>query len=412
MSYGRYFFAQIKRITKLLPEMIVLSMLFFALTLFMGKTMVAESDYETGKTKYRIGVMGEEDDFIDMGIFLLESFDDSRYLVEIVKYDDFEAAKKDLYNGSISAFCEIPGGFYDSINYLSNDVSIKYYTPSGNRGITGVFMDEVTGIISNYIVYSEAGILSLIDYLDENGVPTDMVYEETDRLFMKYMGVLLDRGELVEVKTLGISNGLSTYGYYFVGLTLFLMSVFSFAGISFFVRKNMTLDKLAYAKGISVPKLVLADFVAYFICNVVCVTILMVPIVMMLKTGKSEIPEFFTTENSYLAQYYFNVLAAMVLICLFELLIFEVLEGTVNKIIFSFTIIIGSAYISGYLYPASFFPGVVSKVGKFLPTGVSMSFLSSFLSMKGREAATGMLLVYVAVIFVVMCFVRKRNIGK
>ena len=84
MNYGRYFFAQIKRIKKLLPEMLFLSILFFAVTLFVGKTLISGSDYEAGKLKYRIGVMGEEDEFIDMGIFLLESFDDTKYLLEIV----------------------------------------------------------------------------------------------------------------------------------------------------------------------------------------------------------------------------------------------------------------------------------------------------------------------------------------
>ena len=66
MNYGRYFFAQIKRIKRLLPEMLFLSILFFAVTLFVGKTLIAGSDYEAGKLKYRIGVMGEEDEFIDI----------------------------------------------------------------------------------------------------------------------------------------------------------------------------------------------------------------------------------------------------------------------------------------------------------------------------------------------------------
>ena len=154
MKYGRYFLAQIKRIKKLLPEMLCLSILFFGITFLIGKTLITGSDYEAGKIKYRIGVMGkEEESFIDMGIFLLESFDDAKYMMELVKYSDFEEARKDLYDGTISALCEIPEGFYDSINYLSNDVSIKYYTASGSRGVTGVFMDEITGIISDYIVY-------------------------------------------------------------------------------------------------------------------------------------------------------------------------------------------------------------------------------------------------------------------
>ena len=241
--------------------MLCLSILFFGITFLVGKTLITGSDFEAGKIKYRIGIIGkEEESFIDMGIFLLESFDVSKYMMELVKYSDFEQAKKDLYAGTLSAFCEIPEGFYDSINYLSNDVSIKYYTSSGSRGVTGVFMDEITGIISDYIVYSEAGILSLYDYLDYEGVSAEMKNEAIDKMFMSYMSVLLGRGDLVTVKTLGISNGLSTYGYYFVGLTLFLMSVLSFAGISFFIKKNDTLDKLAYSKGISVPGQIVADF--------------------------------------------------------------------------------------------------------------------------------------------------------
>ncbi|MBR5896211.1 MAG: hypothetical protein IKZ39_01175, partial [Lachnospiraceae bacterium] len=123
-------------------------------------------------------------------------------------------------------------------------------------------------------------------------------------------------------------------------------------------------------------------------------------------------PEFFTTENAFLFKFYGNVLVAMVLICMFELLIFEVLEGTVNKVIFSFTIILSCAYISGYLYPASFFPESISKVGRLLPTGVAMTFLSSFLTMKGRESATLWLVGYVAAIFVVLCLVRTKKIIK
>ncbi|MBR5992735.1 MAG: ABC transporter permease [Lachnospiraceae bacterium] len=413
MKYGRYFLAQLKRIKKLLPEMLCLSVLFFGVTFFVGKTLITGSDYEAGKIKYRIGIMGkEEESFIDMGIFLLESFDDSKYMMELVKYTDFEEAKSDLYDGTLSALCEIPAGFYDSINYLSNDLSIKYYTAAGSRGVTGVFMDEITGIISDYIVYSEAGILSLYDYLGYKGASAEMQNEAVDKLFMSYMSALLGRGNLVTVKTLGISNGLSTYGYYFTGLTLFLMSVLSFAGISFFIKKNMTLDKLAHSKGIAVPGQIAADFVAYFLCNVVCVTILMVPIFRMLKAKVIEIPEFFTTENVFLFKFYGNVLVAMVLICMFELLIFEVLEGTVNKVIFSFTIILSCAYISGYLYPASFFPESISKVGRLLPTGVAMTFLSSFLTMKGRESATLWLVGYVVAIFVVLCLVRTKKINK
>ena len=49
MNYGRYFLAQIKRINKLLPEMLFLSILFFAVTFFVGKTIIAGSDYEAGK---------------------------------------------------------------------------------------------------------------------------------------------------------------------------------------------------------------------------------------------------------------------------------------------------------------------------------------------------------------------------
>ena len=239
-----------------------------------------------------------------------------------------------------------------------------------------------------------------------------MKQEAVDRLFMDYMGVLLKRGELVTVKTLGIGNNLSTYGYYFAGLTLFLLSVLSFAGISFFIKKNRTLDKIAYSQSISVPGQIFADFSAFYLCCAVCMAVLSVPVFMMLRSKVIVIPEIFTTETSFLLKLFLQVAVTMLPVCLFELLIFEILEGTVNKIVFSFAIIMGCAYISGYLYPASFFPESVARVGRVLPTGVAMRFLSSALSFKDTDAAAGMLAIYVAGLFVILCFVRKRKINK
>lgn len=413
MNFYRYFLAGLKRIRRLFPEIMGLSLLFFALVIIMGRMLIANSDYETGKSRYGIGLLVEGDNqLVDLGIYLLESFDDSKYLVEIKKYSSREEGVEALYKNEVSALCEIPDEFYDSINELSNDVSIKYYTASGARGITGVYMDAVTGMVSNYVLYSEAGIFSLMDFCDYKGHSAQMMYEDTDRLFLAYMNAIIGRGELVEVKPLGISNGLSTYAYFFVGLSLFMVCVFSFAAISYFLEKSNSLDCIANSRGINAPMQVAADFIAYYLCNALCTLILFVPIWLVLRMGAFSIPEFEDLGLLDFAKYISAVYTAMILLCVFEFIVFEALEGTINKIIFSLVIIIGSGYVSGLLYPKTFFPESLQKFGELLPTGVSLSFLSAAVSGDDYEKWLYILLAYAVCLFGVLCFVRQRKIRR
>lgn len=413
MNFYRYFLAGLKRIRRLFPEIMGLSLLFFVLVIIMGRMLIANSDYETGKSRYGIGLLVEGDNqLVDLGIYLLESFDDSKYLVEIKKYSSREEGVEALYKNEVSALCEIPDEFYDSINELSNDVSIKYYTASGARGITGVYMDAVTGMVSNYVLYSEAGIFSLMDFCDYKGHSAQMMYEDTDRLFLAYMNAIIGRGELVEVKSLGISNGLSTYAYFFVGLSLFMVCVFSFAAISYFLEKSNSLDCIANSRGINAPMQVAADFIAYYLCNALCTLILFVPIWLVLRMGAFSIPEFEDLGFLDFAKYISGVYTAMILLCVFEFIVFEALEGTINKIIFSLVIIIGSGYVSGLLYPKTFFPESLQKFGEILPTGVSLSFLSAAVSGEDYEKWLYILLAYAVCLFGVLCFVRQRKIRR
>lgn len=413
MNFYRYFLAGLKRIRRLFPEIMGLSLLFFVLVIIMGRMLIANSDYETGKSRYGIGLLVEGDNqLVDLGIYLLESFDDSKYLVEIKKYSSREEGVEALYKNEVSALCEIPDEFYDSINELSNDVSIKYYTASGARGITGVYMDAVTGMVSNYVLYSEAGIFSLMDFCDYKGHSAQMMYEDTDRLFLAYMNAIIGRGELVEVKPLGISNGLSTYAYFFVGLSLFMVCVFSFAAISYFLEKSNSLDCIANSRGINAPMQVVADFIAYYLCNALCTLILFVPIWLVLRMGAFSIPEFEDLGLLDFAKYISAVYTAMILLCVFEFIVFEALEGTINKIIFSLVIIIGSGYVSGLLYPKTFFPESLQKFGELLPTGVSLSFLSAAVSGDDYEKWLYILLAYAVCLFGVLCFVRQRKIRR
>ncbi len=413
MNFYRYFLAGLKRIRRLFPEIMGLSLLFFVLVIIMGKMLIANSDFETGKSKYGIGLLVEGDNqLVDLGIYLLESFDDSKYLVEIKKYNSKEEGIEALYKNEVSALCDIPEEFYDSINEMSNDVSINYYTASGARGITGVYMDAVTGMVSNYVLYSQAGIFSLMDFCDYKGHSAQMKYEDTDRMFLAYMNAIISRGELVEVETLGVSNGLSTYAYYFIGLSLFMVCIFSFAAISYFLEKNNSLDCIANSRGINAPMQVAADYVAYYLCNALCILILFIPIWLVLRMGVFYIPEFEEMGFLDFAKYISSVYTAMFLLCAFEFVVFEVLEGTINKIIFSLVIIIGSGYVSGLLYPKTFFPESLQKVGEFLPTGVSLSYLSAAVSGEDYEKWFYILLAYTAVLFGILCFIRQRKIRK
>jgi len=109
--------------------------------------------------------------------------------------------------------------------------------------------------------------------------------------------------------------------------------------------------------------------------------------------------------------FFCKLLPVIIMLSAFQSLLYEIVPSIVNGVIVQFLSAISLAYISGCLYPISFFPETVQNVAYFLPTGVGLRYLQKSLSLQ-NIAIEILLMVLFTLIFVRMQVLwRKRRIA-
>ena len=57
-------------------------------------------------------------------------------------------------------------------------------------------------------------------------------------------------------------------------------------------------------------------------------------------------------------------------------MIYETVKNPVANLLLQFLGVLGMSYVSGYIYPASFFPERMAALGRALPTGTAFEYLT------------------------------------
>ena len=251
MNYKlKYFFLQLKRNALLLPQSLLAICIVLAAVGIAAYVFIIGGAYSENQQKYRIGIVRMADDeLLSLGIDLIQSVDDSRYMLTIEEYDSKKEAAAALRANEISAFVELTPEFVQAVDHLKNDVTANYYASSSQKGISGILMDEVSSIASNVIVYSDAGILSMREFMRNMGYSRNEISDATNAILIEYLEGLLERNNLITTEEIGISSGLGTVPYYFTSLLLFVLLLLTFCGVSLWNAKKAPLSQFLSSKG-------------------------------------------------------------------------------------------------------------------------------------------------------------------
>lgn len=357
ISFWGYLWAQIKRIMRLFPGIMLMTVVLAMVVGGIGYAILNSESYREQGMRYQLGIVGStQDDMLTMGVNLLENNDDSRFMLDIVRFDDEQEAKQALRDGRISAYVLITDDFIDSLNVLSSDMKLEYFATSGQRGITSVMMDELADIASRLVVSSEKGLLVLEEEMRNAGFPSESINSEIDKLLLLYVGAMLARGDMAEYVELGLSDGLSTKDYYTITMSLFFVLLLSFCSVSFFLGRNRAGYQFIAGKGLSPAKQVMAEYIAYLLLNGICVALVYSIIRIFIKCN-------------------FNIVFSIILFTSMGFFVYEAIDGVINKLLATFILYITMSYISGYFYPRNFFPDMLQTLGRIFPTGVAFECL-------------------------------------
>ncbi len=376
-----------------------------------GFAMMNSSAYQEEQQKYHLGVVGESDDeMIQLGIYMIETLDESRYMIELEEFEDEEAAKQAMRDADISAYIVITEEFADALNAMTNDSKLKYYATSGQKGITNVMMDEIASVATNIIVYSETGICTLRQLMKEQGYEKSIRSEKINDLFMVYLSALVTRTNVTEITELGLSDGLSTPAYYFIGILLFFMLLLSFCSISFFIGQKNAQYRFMKSKGVGARQQIIAEYIPFFTITLICTAITVGLMAFLMHVGIFEFEEFGRHQLHSLLRFSIHLIPVCIMFAAFGFMLFEILIGVINKILVAFMLYIGMGYVSGYFYPKTFFPDLVQVIGECIPSGVAFSYLSAVLQQNSSVLLLICILGYTILFIGIAMMVRHQKI--
>ena len=89
---------------------------------------------------------------------------------------------------------------------------------------------------------------------------------------------------------------------------------------------------------------------------------------------------------------------------------YELFHNPVANLLFQFIVTMGMGYVSGFFLPAAFFPDGLIALGRILPTGVALDYLSGI--MLGSGGKGWKLGAYLTAFLVVSILARARKIQR
>lgn len=386
----------------MMPFVLVVTM-----ALFIGIVSIVSGINNVTKNKVEnrpliVGLAGDtENEYIRYASAAVSSLSDLSVSFDLVVLGE-EEAKQLLYKGEISAYVIIPDDFIDNVSEGTN-VPLKFVTSSGADGVVPMFKEEISRAIIDIFVYSEKGVFGLGELMEDTGVDGN-VYEEINALNFEYVKLIMNRTDVFDVEVLGASDGMPFEQYLVCGLAIFFLFLIGIPFATLYIKGDYSMNRVLKARGYSYFSQFFSEYSAHFISLLTNVylaigVILLASVVIkvnLLPVGINQVYWLFV-----------QILPIVVMICSFNMLVFELSGNLVSGILMHFFITLSACYASGCFYPTYAFPKTVAEASAFLPTGIARDYFANV--MREERAVEGALLLlgYTAVFFVAAIVLRR-----
>ena len=397
----RFLFLQIKRSFKVFPFVCAVT-LALLLGLALVLNLVADKFVNSEENrKFEIALTGDtESKYIDLGLSVMRTMDKSRFSINFSQMSESEA-KRALSNGDISAYVVLPEDFIENALRGEND-KIKYVTSPGGGGITTMFKNEITQLVTEIVVNSQKGTYGVADAAEDAGLKKK-VQRYIDQISLDYVELIFNRSEVYEVKELGIVGGLSMIEAVVCGLIVVFIMLMGIPYVIIYCGKDKTLSKLLKSRGYSILPQVLCEYTAHLISMLLLVAV----IISVLALGVTVL-EIMTVND--LLPIISLLIPVIFMISAFNMMIFEISDNVVSGVLLHFFITLSLCYVSGCMYPAFAFPNILRKIAQFLPTGLARDWITAYFTDEALLRCFIGLAVYMILFLFITYFVRVRKI--
>lgn len=380
-SFGAIFFLQVKNGMHYFPGCFCLALvLCLAVCLLFGSLRSREETSDM-QTKVRVGIVGDmSESYLGMGLSAIQTLDDSAYFCELLSLEEEEAAEL-LTIGDINCYVIFPAGFLDAVISGENKPA-TFVTTDGQEGIGTVLMEEIMDVVSELVLESQTGIYSLQDYLKSAGTED---YETKElSLNIEYIKNILNRNNLFHVEVIGVSHFLSMNEYYYCSLLLLLCMIVGTIVGAVSLGEEAAFSNFLRAKGYALWKQTLARYLAFALLLLFSLCFAMGVL--------------------------YRFIPVLLLVGSLQFLLAELSDDVLGRFLLQFAGSFGMCFLSGCLYPISFFPKSLQLVGELLPTGVARRYMEEKMLGEGRLLTGLEILAYMAVFFALSVFLRRKKV--
>lgn len=368
MTMGTYFVLQCKRLLRYLPGALCVALVLL-MSLFAAYSVMVRESTTQAEAKFEIGLVGTaEDNFLQMGLAALESFDSTRMSMQIKEMTE-EEAKTALSRGTIAAYVVIPEEFVDEAMH-GHILPLKFVSTTGAAGLVSLFKDEITQVVSSILLCSQKGTFGMSDLLYDQGI-TKGLGKKMDAMALRYVDYVLARDKTYRLQELGIGDALDLADYLLFGICVVFLLLVCLPFAPLMIRRDQALSRMLCARGQKPLGQLLCDYLGYLLCFGVMLTVL-------LGLGLGVFPEILQTLSVW--ELLSRAIPVVVMVTALSFLLYTLASDLIGGVLLQFFVTVSLCFVSGCMYPPYFFPAQIQKLGLWLPTGIARTQLSGLLT--------------------------------
>lgn len=406
ISWKQYLKVQLKRAGKALPGICLLTVFLTVGLLVLMKAMFLIEESKSENRIVNVGIVGDIDDtYLGIGIEVIKNMDGIRNLADIQTMTEEEAMQA-FVSGDISAYLLVPEGFIDSVVYGENK-QLTYVTNDAAQDIGGLLINELVGSISQMITMTQTSVQSMQSYMLEHDM-RDGLWEATEGINIAYIEVVLNRMDMFELEELGISNSISFTGHLFTGILVLLMLLWGINSVSLLVRSENSLLKILHTRGLNSRKQVLSEVGAYLVLQCASLLCVFICVIIIKAAFGLSIREWDVLEAGEKLLFVVKLVPVVMLTATMQALLYELVTNVVTGVLLQFVVAVSMAYVSGCIYPLSFFPEALQVLGAYSPIGVALRYLQKNLTYRNGWGEFCIMILYI--LLFVGLHIWKRNL--
>lgn len=352
-----FFWLKVKSFIKLLPAVVLETLLFGLILLGVGVYASKAVYGEKAIGEIRVAIVSEDEDkMTDMLLKFVESMDSVKDTVSFVRLTQ-EEARQSIEQEEVYAAVIIPEGMVDSI-ISGENIPVKILLGSAySRAETEVFV-QLTKAGAKLLTTAQAGIYAADALCVERGWTEGIPWTE-NYLNKAYLKPALERTSLFKEREIRAVGGMGLGDYYGISLALAFLS---FAGLAFgryMQAQTGQRERLFSCRGLGRGEQYLLETAAFGSVFTILGMMVSIPAYLLLiNLGGSSFEVSWTW--AWMAAVWFSA-------GIFIRALIQVFGNHAAGIGVSFAVLMAAMTVAGVFIPSVFLPLWMEKIGNYIP---------------------------------------------